>query len=270
MGWFNNTPQTMPSVPDKSDADSKSPGVDNESLLKAMSLMEEGLKKINLMQEQIDALAKEKRDQFPPPEDPYANAPKQPETKHNPRLADLSEEEVESLSRKDYLSRLQSELLDDVTTSLKEALKPVTDQISTVQQQTVQEKVYNELQRFRSAKDESGNLKYPDFEDWKNEMQKLNSRTQGLSLEQLYSLAKNEAKMQDPDKYKRVTEKYWPEPKPTTARKLPFGGVPPKLIGEGPPKGNLSVREAAAKALGNMLETEGPIPVGPPDVDLPS
>ena len=65
--------------------------------------------------------------------------------------------------------------------------------------------------------------------------------------------------MKNPDLYKQIQDTYNPAPAPEKKPQA-YTGFAPSLIGKGPSKGNLPIREAAQKAMGEMLEAHGPIP----------
>jgi len=172
------------------------------------------------------------------------------------RLAELSEDEMDDLSPQQVYSMMQKEISEDITSSLKEQLEPLTQQLSQVESTSAQDRAGTEINSFMGEKDEMGKLLRPDFNDWRTEMASIHEKSPGLSINQLYTLARSE----NSEKLGELNKKYSPEVEGGNIIKPSFGGMQPNLMNKTTDGGDLSVEDAARESLNKMKETYGDIP----------
>ena len=148
----------------------------------------------------------------------------------------LSDDDLESLSRKDLVALIENRLVNAVT----ENLKPVTEKISNVEQNV------NASSLQRQVSEAKG--KYKDFDNYAQDMLSLHKQPQYklLDVDSLYQIAK----AKDPSKaYKE------PEPEPQVVNKKPeFGGFFPSSAAARDPERNKSMsRKEAVESAWNEI-----------------
>lgn len=128
----------------------------------------------------------------------------------------------------DYDTMTQSELATHITGSvqkmlqasiqsaLQEALGPLAQQLTGLQQTVTTDKVVGEVNQMKSS--------HKDFSDWKDEMVSLAKTHPTLGVKQLYNLARAD----NAEKAKQLDTKYNPPAPPPPPR---FGGFAPSAPG---------------------------------------
>lgn len=170
--------------------------------------------------------------------------------------------DLESLSRAEYAQVITKKIIDAVN---KQVVKPLSNEIKKVSTNAQQSELQRQVQEAANEKDDEGNLKRPDFWEWKEAMIALATQHPSLSAKQLYRMARED----DPDKLKKLEEKYKIGGKKGDGDgspgkiKLSFGGFTPNGPSGGRKSGDkkLSPKEAAESAWDETVKSMGGEPV---------
>lgn len=173
----------------------------------------------------------------PPPVDP-------PEEPDPPTAAEL-----EAMDRETYTRFVVQEVVKSVH---KEVVAPLNEKIGQITAKTEEVQIVGAVKEMEA--------RHKDFWDWKDEMLAIGRTHPGLTPQYLYQLAK----VNNPAKAEKLAAKYAP-PKPTTAPRFSFGGLPPGgAQGSGAKVKVMSPDEAARAA---WAATEKALGGAPPNDD---
>lgn len=157
--------------------------------------------------------------------------------------------DYDTMTQSELVAHLNSSVTQMVQKAITEALTPLTQQITNVQQTYTTDKVTGEVNQMKST------LK--DFTDWKDEMVGLARQHPTLGVKELYALARS----LNTDKAKQLDTKYNPPAPPPPPR---WGGLTPSApgaTGSTPPlsradAGREAYREVAARHPGILSALE--------------
>jgi hypothetical protein len=117
------------------------------------------------------------------------------------------------MTRPELVNHIVGRINHDVQAAIAEAMKPLSEQLSGLQNNVATTSVQSTINRMKSEN--------KDFEDWKGEMVALARTHPTLDVPDLYALAR----AQNPSKASTLSEKYNPPaPRPTR-----FGGLTPAM-----------------------------------------
>ena len=148
--------------------------------------------------------------------------------------------DLESLSRAQLVDHIVGTIGEAVRQQISEALSPVTEQLTGLQQNVAERTVTQEIAALRSA--------HKDFNDWKEEMVGLAKQHPTLGIGQLYQLARAGS----PAKAGELDKRYAP---PAVKPPVRFGGLLPN--GAIPAAGDtkpVSAREAGEAAYREVAQ----------------
>ena len=157
-----------------------------------------------------------------------------------------SDQDVESLSRKEFLSDV---ILPQLGGMLDEKLKGISDRLDGVSSDFETKSVRDEVALMR------GNRK--DFDQWGTEVTKELKKNPSLTVEDAYLLART----RDPDKAKKIDDDIETKEKEAAAKAAEqggnFGGMRPSGGGEVEERDDMEQDEAADKAWEDVEESLG-------------
>jgi hypothetical protein len=170
-------------------------------------------------------------------------------TEPDPKKASkANDQDIEALSRKDFLGIIMGEVGD----LLDDKLKGISDRVESVSSEFETKSVREEVQRAEG--------KFKDFASWKTEVAQELKRVPDLSVEDAYFLAKQK----HPDKAVEIqkgldkAEKEEEEARrASTQGRSPFGGMRPSGGGEVNERDDMEPDEAAEKAWEDIEESLG-------------
>lgn len=162
------------------------------------------------------------------------NASRQPE----PEQADPdpSDDELESMSRKDLLAYIERRF----SKTVQSQLRPLQENLQTTSQETERTRIQQQVKEAEQA--------HPDFWEWRQEMGELVQKYPGLSVDDLYTLARarNAEKAQQLDAARAEKEK--------PAQQQPrFGGLTPTSGTHTQRSGEMDSKTAAESAWDEVM-----------------
>ena len=176
-------------------------------------------------------------------------------------LSSYSEEELSSLTDRERFSIQEQNTQNMLEETVKRALEPVTQNLNSVQSNMVQGQAQSELKELISEKGSDGKVLRPDFQDQSllqmMTTMKKDPTMQNLPLRNLYVLAKDKMRSDQPEAYSALEGKYFPkEVKPS------YGGIFSDQGAQGEPAGDMTLEEASAAAAQEVLSDNGGLPQG--------
>jgi len=176
-------------------------------------------------------------------------------------LAEYQPEELEGMTETQKLMVMQEGTQKMITDALGGALKPVTDQFNSFQQQTEKDKAQQQLNSVMGETGSDGKLLRPDFNDMLQTMVDLKNdpSMSSLPFDKLYTLAQGEYKLKQPEKYAALQDKHFPKPENMQSS---YGGFLSDTLQETGESGDLSIEAASKEAAQEALEEFGSLPDG--------
>jgi hypothetical protein len=210
---------------------------------------------VDSLNARIDNYSASAGDQSGSPSEPPNEPPKS-------RLAEISEEELATMSRRDLLQLQKEDMIHVVTSAVKDIVAPIHEQMNGLVTANSKTSLQNEIAVFVNAKTADQKVKYPDWPAYKNDMQKLMQAKKGLTVLEAYTLAKARQQDEQPEQFAEIQKKYFPEDeKPKAPEPIDFGGLQTISAGaHNSTANNLPIEQALADSFAEMREIHGPLP----------
>ena len=176
-------------------------------------------------------------------------------------LSSYSEDELSTLTDRERYSIQEQNTQKMLEETVKRALEPVTQNLNSVQSNMVQGQAQSELKELMSEKGSDGKVLRPDFQDQSllqmMTTMKKDPTMQNLPLRNLYVLAKDKMRSDQPEAYSALEGKYFPK-----EVKSSYGGIFSDQAPAGEPAGDMTLEEASAAAAQEVLSDGGGLPQG--------
>lgn len=250
MALFQKLPGQTPEKPAESETSMK--------LTQLVALVESAIKRVDAMQSQVDGLNSQMTQVVSSAGAHRADPPPKP-TDEPPisKLQSMADEDLEQLSRKEFLALQREEFTTAAIGAMKELLNPFNDRLQGIEQRAHQSHAQTELEKFMNASVD-GKPKYPDWKEHFASMKDILSKTQGLSIVDAYTMARARLKESDPNKFSEIEDKYFP--KAPEQSSFSYGGL--RTISHSSPgkETNMSLDDAMEATAREFSELHGPIP----------
>lgn len=149
---------------------------------------------------------------------------------------DPTDDELESMSRKDLLAYIEKKF----SKTVQSQLKPLQENLQNTSQETERTRIQQQVKEAETS--------HPDFWEWKTEMGELVQRYPNLSVNDLYTLAR----ANNADKARQLDEARAEKEKP--AQQQPrFGGLTPTSGTQTQRTGEMDTKTAAESAWDEVM-----------------
>lgn len=158
-----------------------------------------------------------------------------------PEEEDEENVDLELISRADFAKHIVRRVEQAIN---KNVVEPLSQQLSELRATTTRDQLGRAVQELRS--------KYPDFNEWSQDMIELAKEQPTLPPHRLYILARGE----NPTKAKAMDAKYAPRDQ-GNVRNIRFGGLTPSQSGSGSRARNMAPAEAGKAAWDDTVAALG-------------
>jgi len=159
------------------------------------------------------------------------------------KTPDWDDHELESLSRKEFLGRIEDRIISKIK---EELVQPISQRLDSDKEEEIEREIREQLKQAEAQ--------HPDFWEWKQEMADEVRKNPYLTPEDAYQLAriKNSQKADELDK-KHKLGKYKDENPDATKKKPVFGGLTPTSSTSDEESGRMKPKEAAERAYAEIF-----------------
>ena len=168
-----------------------------------------------------------------------------------PRLEDLSEEQLEQYSRRDLIMLQNEQSKKDFESQFSDFKKSTQIQFDKRDASSAEQQMINKFKTFTEAKDPNGNLLYPDNKEWLPEVASVYRQSPSLELHEALNIAKG----RNPEKRKQTDLKFGlNQPAPNRDA---FGGFPGDSSSPTEESETYTLNDATMKGVQDEVDKEG-------------